>query len=199
MFHCNEKDSLQLIVKSLQDDEVILSASDTVLGLFVQLSEKSKKRLDLIKQRNVKPYIVLLSSVAALDSFIDQEMDASMQKIMATYWPGPLTIIFKAKSSVPNWAKSEQGTIAIRIPDHAGLQQILQQVDGLFTTSANITDQPLPQSFSEIDQQLLDLVKVVACDQNKIYDGLASTILDFSTGVVRIVRQGTIVIDPVLI
>ena len=134
MIHCNENESLQLIVKSLQSDEVILSSSDTVLGLFAQLSEKSKKKLDFIKQRNLKPYIVLLPSADLLDRFIDQELDVTMQKIMATYWPGPLTIIFKAKSSVPGWIKSEQGNIAIRVPHHEGLQEILQHVDGLFTT-----------------------------------------------------------------
>ena len=197
MIHCNENENLQLIVKSLQDDEVILSSSDTVLGLFAQLSEKSKKRLDLIKQRNLKPYIVLLSSTALLGGFIDQELDASMQKIIKIYWPGPLTIIFKAKSSLPDWMKSEQGTIAIRIPNHERLQKILQHVDGLFTTSANISDQQLPQQFSDINPLILDQVKVVVCDQNKIYDGPASTILDFASSKVRIVRQGSIVIDSI--
>ena len=197
MIYCNENESLQLIVKSLQRDEVILSSSDTVLGLFAQLSETSKKKLDFIKQRNLKPYIVLLSSVKLLDAFIDQELDADMQKIIATYWPGPLTIIFKAKASLPNWIKSEQGTIAIRIPDHKGLQEILQHVDGLFTTSANISDQPLPQSFSDINPLILDQVAIVSCDKHKIYDGPASTILDFVSSKVRIVRQGTIVIDSI--
>src|SRR3990167_4221680 len=100
----------------------MLSSSDTVLGLFAQLSEKAKKKLDVIKQRNIKPYIILLSSVSLLEKFIDQDIDISMQNIMKNYWPGPLTIIFKAKQTLPNWLKSEQGTIAIRIPDHEKLQ-----------------------------------------------------------------------------
>ena len=174
---------------------MILSASDTVLGLFAQLSEKSKKKLDMIKQRNVKPYIVLLSSVANLDTFVDQNIDESMKKIMATYWPGPLTIVFKAKRTLPSWLKGADNTIAIRIPDHERLQQILQHVDGLFTTSANVTDQPLPLQLSEVNQSVVDQVALVSCDHNRIYNGLASTILDFSAGSVRIIRQGSVTID----
>ena len=82
----------------MQDDEIVISASDTILGLFAQLSEKSKKKLDLIKQRNLKPYIILLPSVMDLDQFVEQELDDKMKNIMNLYWPGPLTIIFKAKN-----------------------------------------------------------------------------------------------------
>jgi len=194
---CDRIDNLQLMLKCLQNNEVVLSASDTVLGLFAQLSEKSKKKLDLIKQRNIKPYIILLSSTSCLDAFIEQELDENMKNIMMSYWPGPLTIVFRAKSILPDWLKSQQDTIAIRIPSHEGLQKIIQSIGGLFTTSANISDQPLPKKFSEINLMLLKHVYVYDCDQDAIYDGIASTIIDFSHNDIRILRQGTVQIDSI--
>ncbi len=197
MFDRNENDCYQLVTDVLGHDEVVIAASDTVLGLFAQLSEKSKQKLDIIKQRNLKPYIVLIKSTKMLNQFADQLLDATMQQIIDTYWPGPLTIIFKAKSTLPSWMVGVDGTIAIRIPDHAGLQKLLENFDGLFTTSANISDQPVPHNYAQINPIILDQVKMVCCDLNKIYDGPASTIIDFSSGSVKIVRLGAVVIDSI--
>jgi L-threonylcarbamoyladenylate synthase len=198
VLYWNEKDDLSAITRSLQRDGVLLSSSDTVLGLFTQLSEIAKKKLDAIKQRNMKPYIVLISSSQLLNQFIDQDIDESMANIMKTYWPGPLTIIFKAKSTLPNWLQSEQGTIAIRLPDHVGLQHVLEDLQALFTTSANITDEPLPLQVSDINQIVVDQIDLVCYDQHSlIYNHKPSTILDFSTGTIQIIRQGAIVIDSI--
>lgn len=197
MLNWDEENKYQFLVDVLCDDKVVLAASDTVLGLFAQLSKNAKEKLDIIKQRNLKPYIVLIKSAQSLYYFTDQHLDASVQKIIAQYWPGPLTIIFKAKSALPDWMIGADGTIAIRVPDHAGLQYLLHHVDGLFTTSANISDQPIPHSYSQINSIILNQVAEVCCDQHKIYDGLASTIIDFSSGSIKIIRLGAVIIDSI--
>ncbi|MBP6869975.1 L-threonylcarbamoyladenylate synthase [Candidatus Babeliales bacterium] len=197
MLSWNEKDDYPYMIDVLRADGVLLASSDTVLGLFAQLSEKSKQKLDFIKIRSLKPYIVLIESVHLLDKFTDQKIDESMQEIMHRYWPGPLTIIFKAKSTLPNWIKGVDGTIAIRVPAHQGLQDLLTQVGGLFTTSANLSDQPLPMSYDQINPVLLDMVQAVCCDRFKIYDGPASTIIDFSSGSIKVIRMGTVVLDSI--
>ena len=197
MFDWNNNDCYQHLIETLRCDGVVLAASDTVLGLFAQLSEKSKKFLDGIKRRNLKPYIVLIESAKLLNQFTDQQLDANMQKIIDTYWPGPLTIIFKAKSTLPNWMKSENNTIAIRVPDHQGLQKIMQQFNGLFTTSANISDQPVPQNYAQVGDVILNQVQAVCCDTEKMYDGPASTIIDFSSGSIKIIRVGAVSIDSI--
>lgn len=57
---------------------------------------------------------------------------------MERFWPGPLALlIFKAKADLPSYLKGADGTIALRIPAHAGLQQLLVDCEGLFSTSAN--------------------------------------------------------------
>jgi L-threonylcarbamoyladenylate synthase len=197
MFDWSESDDCKLVIDFFMNDEIVLASSDTVLGLFAQLSEKSKLKLDAIKQRNMKPYIVLIKSAQLLHKFTDQNIDVSMQKIIDTYWPGPLTIIFKAKSTLPNWMIGAQGTIAIRVPDHEGLQKVLNHVEGLFTTSANISDQPIPHSYSQINPIILNQVQVVCCDKNKIYNGPASTIIDFSSGSTKVIRLGVVCIDSI--
>lgn len=199
MFDWNEIDSYASIVNALQHDKVLLASSDTVLGLFAQLSEKSKNKLDAIKIRNLKPYIILIKSQAVLDDFIDQELNPAMLHLIEQYWPGPLTIIFKAKPSLPCWMKSLDNTIAIRVPDHKGLQKLLTFCNGLFTTSANISDQPLPKSYGQINPAILNQVEVVCLNPSLIYDGPASTIVDFSSGSIKTLRVGAIAIDSICI
>ena len=197
MLNWNDNSFYPLAVDVLRHDGILLAASDTVLGLFAQLSEKSKQKLDIIKHRNLKPYIVLIKSSDSLHKFTDQLVDESMQQIIDRYWPGPLTIIFKAKSNLPDWMVGGNRTIAIRIPDHAGLQKLLQEVDALFTTSANISDQPIPESYAQINPAILDQVQQVCCEPDKIYDGPSSTIIDFSSGSIKIIRLGAIIIDSI--
>ncbi len=197
MRNWNENDFFPLAIAVLQNDGIMLAASDTVLGLFAQLSEHSKNKLDSIKQRNLKPYIVLIQSAKLLYKFTDQLIDPSLQKIIDVYWPGPLTIIFKAKSTLPKWMMSAQETIAIRVPDHQGLHKLLVSVDALFTTSANISDQPLPARYAEIDPMILDQVQLICCQLDKVYDGAASTIVDFSSGSMKVIRSGAVIIDSI--
>lgn len=197
MLNWNEQGNYKLIIDVLRNDEIVLAESDTVLGLFAQLSEKAKKMLDTVKQRNLKPYILLIKSADLLERFTDQKIDAEMQRIISRYWPGPLTIIFKAKADLPDWMTSAQKTIAIRIPHHQGLQSILREVDALFTTSANISDQNIPHTYEQVNPAILEQVGIVCCDDKIVYDGPASTIIDCSSGSIKILRSGIITIDSI--
>ncbi|MGZ6254916.1 MAG: L-threonylcarbamoyladenylate synthase [Candidatus Chromulinivorax sp.] len=193
-FKKNEYDDA---VNVLINDGVVLAPSDTVLGLFAQLSEEAKSNLDNIKIRNQKPYIVLVNNKEKIFDFIDQEIDENLEKIMSKYWPGPLTIIFKAKATLPSWMKSVDGTIAIRVPDNEKLQYLLQNISYLFTTSANISDQPLPLSYHEIDRKILEQVFCCDIQLNTIYNSKPSTIINYSSGSIQIIRLGAIDLNSI--
>ncbi len=197
MNNWNNQKTIDQVLEFLKQDKIVLAQSDTILGLFGNLSFAAKQRLDNIKKRNLKPYIVLIQSVNSIAAFTDQFIDANMLHIMNRYWPGPLTIIFKAKSNLPDWMIGSQGTIALRIPKHEGLQKILQHFDGIFTTSANVSDHPVPNSYAEIDALILEQVDLIACPQDFVSDGPASTILDFSSGSIKIIRLGAVVVDSI--
>ncbi len=191
----NDEKSIEFMINAFEQDKILLCSSDTVLGLFASLSEISKKKIDSIKKRNLKPYIVMAHSFDSIMNLIDQDITSEMMAIIKQYWPGPLTIIFKAKKDLPDWMIGQDKTLAVRIPDHQGLQKILDSVGFLFTTSANISDQSLPLCYDEINPIILEQVDGVCCDPSVIYDGPASTILDFSRDKISIVRQGVIKID----
>jgi len=179
------------VEKSLKDGDIILGNSDTVFGLLASCSQKGFDALNAIKRRSEKPYLILIDSLEKLDHFIEKPLTSKMRELITTCWPGPLTIIFKAKKDLPAYLQSVDGTIALRMPAHQGLLQLLSRFeDGLFSTSANLTDQPLPDKIEEVDPTIMHAVHHVIINKKNIESNLPSTIIDCSSMPIKIIREG---------
>ena len=164
----------------LQNDQIVISSTDTICGFLTNGTEESFKKLHDIKgERGDKPYLVL-TSLKKLDQFVDVTLlSKKMQNVIKHCWPGPLTIIFKAKKDLSNFLVSRAGTIALRCPCHDGLQGLLKGFDGLFSTSANKSGKTAPSFISQVDSELLKDVECVIGDNNENKE-LPSSIIDFS-------------------
>lgn len=180
----------------LRENQVCLGTSDTILGLLAPVTSEGAQKLNQIKQRSEKPYIILMPSKEELSAFIDQKLTAQVQKIIDTCWPGPLTLIFKAKPEYARLAQSKTGTVGVRVPDHKGLLAVLSHFDGLFSTSANKTGQLFPKSFSDVDPAILQEVACLIDDQEQKPE-IASTILDCSGSEIKVIREGAFMINKI--
>lgn len=188
----SQPDTIVHAVKLLQHERVILSSTDTVVGLLAPLTERGRALLDEVKARQGKPYLILTASLNRLEPFIEPVENLHIEKLIALCWPGPVTILFKAREAVPPCMQSAEGTIGVRIPDHAGLLQLLGSFNGLFSTSANIAGHAVPATIEDIEHEILDRVAYIIDDKpdGNIHQGAASTILDCSLGDIRVVRSG---------
>ena len=174
----------------LQDEKILLMPSDTVLGIFGICTQHVINRLNEIKERKNKPYLVLVSSFEEVQQFA--QVPDFCRSLLNNIWPGPLTCIFKAQESTPQQMVSKEGTIAIRVPDQKDLLTILQQVGPLFSTSANLAGHSIPESFSEINSDLLSRVDSVFVDQNSHFPQIPSTIVDCTGDKIVIIREGIV-------
>jgi L-threonylcarbamoyladenylate synthase len=197
MLYWNDAESKDKIKKILDQDEILFASGDTVLGLWGKLTEKSFESINQLKQRSGKPYLIVIASISKIDKFVDLPLSEKLQTLIQTCWPGPVTIVFKARADLPAWMKSPDGTIALRVPDHAGLLKLLADYDGLFSTSANIQGQPIPESLADVDSSILSGVGTAVCiDRGQQHYGQnPSTILDCSTGNIRVLRLGAFDLD----
>lgn len=188
VFNWNNRAHRKKIVRIIESGKVVAGSSDTVPGLLVKPTKEGKKLLDSLKNRSNKPYLLLLGSKPELDKFISSETILQIEKLIDKCWPGPLTLILKVKSNVPEYMKSEQGTIAVRIPDHPGLLVLLAETGPLFSTSANESGAPVPKDIDAIDSSIKDTVNAL------VYNGPAesqsSTIVDWTNTVPHVVREG---------
>jgi L-threonylcarbamoyladenylate synthase len=183
----NNKKDRELLVKILQAGGIALGSSDTVIGLLTSATLQAREKLDAIKQRAEKPYIVLIGSLDKLQHYVETPDSLSVQNIMNNCWPGPVTLIFKAREN----SLLPQKTIAVRIPLHKGLLDVLQHCDGLLSTSANKAGLPVPATIHEVDAQILQQVDcTITDDQAQKEEILPSTILNCTGDQIVVVREG---------
>ena len=190
-FSWSDYEIIEKLKKSLNLNLINITSTDTIPGLLANITEKSFEKLNAIKrQRVAKPYLILISSPEKIKIFADENsLDKNIENLIKNCWPGPLTIIFKAKDNLPSFMKSSTNTIALRCPKHPQLLKLLESFDGLFSTSANISDQQSPTHINQIDQKILDKIDFIIFDNRK--KTLPSTIIDVSKkGVVKIIREG---------
>ena len=179
------------VVSILNQNKVLLATSDTVLGLLAPLNQTGYDLLNTIKQREKMPYLVLIGSKNKLDYFIDQELSPKVRQLIEMSWPGPVTFIFKARTTLPHYLKSDQGTIALRLPDHKGLRSLLQEYNGLFSTSANMHKEPIPTSIAEVNSAILQHIGGICLDeQSHQNDTTPSSIIDCSDQDIKVIRAG---------
>ncbi len=191
MIYWNSEKTIPVLRSVLDNNQVILASGDTVLGLWGKPTLEVFEKLNTIKQRHDKPYLLVIDSIEKLSLFTDQIFSERLKNLMQTCWPGAVTLIFKARPDLPFWLKSSDGTIAIRIPDHVGLLKLLKHFDALFSTSANIHGQPIPESVALVSRDIVEQVGALCIQEGQlVYPQNPSTILDISTGSIQMVREG---------
>ncbi len=184
--------SIERLAAVLRDGGIAIGSSDTVFGLISNLKCSGKNTLDSIKKRFDKPYLILIPRGAKLEKFVDPAGLMRIESLAKKCWPGPVTLICKAHPDLPAFMQGPDGTIALRMPDHEGLQKLLTHFEGLFSTSANISGQPVPGAVEEVDPAILGRCTALVLDSpaGTQVSRVPSTILDCSGDEIKVVRQG---------
>ena len=163
--------SVREAAEILKNGGTVVFPTDTVYGLgtsFYSL-EGIKKIYDIKRRETDKPLIALISDTKYLEKLIDTEYGniQDIKKITEKYWPGELTIIFKANKNVPKNAVSNSNTIGIRIPKNEISLKIIENSGGIvFTTSANISGEVSPAKIEDISSEILENVDLVLDNGN---------------------------------
>lgn len=203
----NDNVCIERLAAVLRGGGIAIGSSDTVFGLIANLKSSGKNSLDMIKKRFDKPYLILISKGTLLEKFVDPAGLPQIEDLANKCWPGPVTLICRAHPDLPGFMKGPDGTIAMRMPDHEGLQKLLTHFEGLFSTSANISGSPVPETLEEVDPSILahcaalildsplssvrpDVFGVALAKAEVLRDNLPSTILDCTGQEVKVIRQG---------
>ena len=119
------------------------------------------------------------------------------ERLMAAYWPGPLTIVLTAETDMPWDLGDTQGTIAVRMPLDDVALDLVRAVGPIAATSANLSGQPPASTAAGAEQVLGDLVAVYLDDGPR--GGAArSTIVDLTRGTPAVLREGALSAEDVL-
>jgi len=156
------KKEIDNAINVLRSGGVILYPTDTVWGLGCDATnEEAVAKINAIKGRTTdKSFIVLLDSDTKLQGYVTEIPDVAYDLI--EYAENPLTIIFSGAKNLAKNVINADGSIGIRVVKHEFCKQLLQKFRKPITsTSANVSGQPTPAIFDEIDSQIIDAVDYV--------------------------------------
>jgi L-threonylcarbamoyladenylate synthase len=120
-----------------------------------------------------------------------EEVTEQAQALIAAWWPGPLTLVFREAAGIGWDLGDSQATVAVRMPKQTFALALIQRTGPLAVSSANRSGEPSPRTMPGIVEQLGDQVGVFF-DAGAASDGPASTIVDLSGTRPRMLREGAI-------
>jgi tRNA threonylcarbamoyl adenosine modification protein (Sua5/YciO/YrdC/YwlC family) len=186
-----EGEMLAELVRVLRRGEVVSCPTETLQGLLADaLSEPALARVVALKRRGGEPIAVLVPDLEAAQALCAEELAAPVRALAQAHWPGPLTLVLRARPGLPA-ALTAQGTIGVRVPGASPALDLVRAFAGPLTaTSCNLSGQPAARTEAEVrayfDGQLGAIVPGDAPG------GAASTVLDASGPVLRVLRQGAV-------
>ena len=136
------------------------------------------------------PLIVHISNYDMLLYCIGEPLSEKAQKLIAFFWPGPLTIIFKKSKNIPDEVTAGLDTVAIRMPDDPiALSLIESSGVPIAAPSANISGRPSPTNPEHVIKDMDTRVDIILCSKDTKV-GIESTVLDISGDKPTILRPG---------
>jgi len=125
----------------LRQGGVVAFPTETYYGLAVDpFNPAALARLFALKQRpKGKAVLVLINDPAQLDLLVRQ-IPPPFPSLMARFWPGPLTLVFPARSDLSELLTGATGTVGVRISPHPAANRLLTAFGAPLTaTSANLS------------------------------------------------------------
>ena len=178
--------------EAVRRGEVVVLPTDTVYGMGVDAfaSEAVAAVLTAKGRGRDMPVPVLVPNQQTVDG-LAADVPAYARDLIRAFWPGPLTLVLHAQSSLM-WDLGEtNGTVALRMPRNDAALRLLSEVGPMAVTSANISGQPPAATILEAAAQLGSAVSVYL-ETGPSAGGLASTILDCTHQVPVILRAGAV-------
>ena len=188
-------------VSILKKDGVIVCPTDTVYSFACVLgSSKGFDRIARLKKLrpNKAHFSILCADLSDLSQYT-RPVPNEIFKLMKRALPGPFTFILQAGGNVPKLFKSTKKTIGIRVPDNSVALAIIKELGKpLVVSSVHDEDDVLeyttdPELIEERHGHALDAV--VNGGFGELY---ASTVIDCTSGVPEVIREGKGVIESIL-
>lgn len=156
--------------------------TETVYGLGANaLDPEAVRKIYTAKGRpSDNPLILHLSRPEQAEPLVC--VDERARRLMAAFWPGPLTLVLKARDAVPLVTRGGLDTAALRMPDHPIASALIEAAGcPIAAPSANVSGRPSPTDAQTVWEDLQGRVDVVL-DGGPVRVGIESTVIDVSGG-----------------
>jgi L-threonylcarbamoyladenylate synthase len=183
---------IELCAQRLRDGHLLAMPTETVYGLAADARcEDAVSEVFRLKGRpSTNPLIVHLHDAEQASEWA-AHITPQAQRLMAAFWPGPLTLVLPARDDVLRCVTAGQNSVALRVPAHPMAQQLLRSFGGgLVAPSANRYMSISPTSAAHVATQFAGS-ELYILDGGACQVGLESSIVSLLAGdCPRLLRRG---------
>ena len=186
------------LVGIMRGGGLVAVPTETVYGLAGNgLDEKAVAEIYEVKGRpEVKPLSLMVHDAASMERYCEN-VPPQAYTLAKKFWPGPLTIVMKAKPCVPEIVRAGGETVGLRCPDHPLTLELLEKSRVPFAApSANPSGEPSPKNADSVLKYFDGKIDAVL-DGGECGIGRESTLIDLSRMPYRILRQGALPADEI--
>jgi L-threonylcarbamoyladenylate synthase len=201
IFHVDPLDPDPAVIREaaemIREGLVVAYPTDTLYGLAVDpRNADAVRRLYELKGRAEGSALTLIAAELAHVRAAG-ELTSLAERLAARWWPGPLTLVVRARPILARDMLGGGTTVGVRIPDHAVAVALARDARFCITaTSANRSGGTAASSRDEVETALPDVDAIV--DGGPSRGGLPSTIVDASARSVTLLRAGAVPWERVL-
>jgi L-threonylcarbamoyladenylate synthase len=185
---------------ALKNGALVAFPTETVYGLGADASnEKAVARIYEVKGRpQDHPLILHIASMNDITYWAEEVSDYAIA-LARSFWPGPMTLIFKRSDAAKDFVTGGQDTVGLRVPDHSLALGLLQEckkigVHAIAAPSANRFGHVSPTTAVAVQEEIGAYLSAqdLILDGGAAQVGLESTIIDCTGDAPRILRPGAI-------
>ena len=186
-------DNISAAADIIKSGGLVAVPTETVYGLAGNgLDVAAVEKIYDVKGRPaVKPLALMVPGKEAMERYCEN-IPEQAYTLAGKFWPGPLTIVLKAKAVVPEIVRAGGETVGLRCPDHPMTLELLEKSGLPFAApSANPSSQPSPKNAGQVMEYFNGIIDAVI-DGGECGIGRESTLIDMSCKPYRILRQGAL-------
>jgi L-threonylcarbamoyladenylate synthase len=188
---------LEAAALAARSGTLVVMPTDTVYGIGADAFNTAAVRsLLAAKGRGPDmPVPVLVGSWSTIDGLV-LAVPPVARTLIEAFWPGGLSLVIEHAPSLSWDLGDSRGTVMVRMPLHPVALDLLRLVGPMAVSSANRSGRPPARTAEAARDQLGDDVAVYL-DGGPTPLGVASTVVDLTAGVPRVLRQGAVTLDRI--
>ncbi|MDD3853258.1 MAG: L-threonylcarbamoyladenylate synthase [Syntrophomonadaceae bacterium] len=179
--HNPDKNIITQAAGLIMKEELVAFPTETVYGVGASaFSANAVEKIYIAKDRPpLNPLLVHISQLEHVQQLVE-EVPEQVRRLMQHFWPGPLSIVLRARPQIPEIVRAGKPTVGLRMPEHRVAQQLIDYCGPLAATSANLSGRPSPVCAQDVKEDLHGRIAAVL-DAGMTGLGVESTVLDMSS------------------
>ncbi len=193
---CPEEDLIDEAARLIKKKELVAFPTETVYGLGADaFCVEAVEKIFKVKGRPPEnPLLVHVSSMEQVHRLVSY-LSEDARTLIKEFWPGPLSIVLPASSSVPDIVRGGKSGVGLRMPDHPVALKLIDRAGPLAAPSANRYGRPSPVTADHVRNDLHDQIAAVL-DAGPTGVGVESTLIDLQNDY-KVLRRGGVPLESI--